>query len=137
MNRLAQHLHDQAQARLRDFVRARYTLIKPVPTQGLFNFRCFHNVVQYALDHEGLGVAEVIYLDPSPVLHYVNHDPATGCYLETTLGFRAPHLEYYLLRHVHPDDFQVLHSEFDRALDSWTRQFTSPWARWLGVERIL
>lgn len=117
--------------RLRRFVRTRYELIKPRGVQGLFNFRCFENAVQYAQQHPGLEVVEVIYIDgDDPILHYVNFNPESGEYLETTLGWRAEHLEYYRVRRIHP--------EFSRALDSWTEEWATWWQRKvLGVTRVL
>lgn len=138
MNRLTQHYHDVAQRRLTNFIRSRYPLITVIPTQGVFNYRCYLNAIQYALDHEGLEVTEVIYLnDGTPILHYVNYNPKTDTYHETTTGFLAAYYEYYRLRTIHPDDYKYMQAEFDRAVDSWTQQFTTKFQRWLGVERIL
>jgi hypothetical protein len=89
----------------------------------VFNFRCFENAVQYAHDHPGHEVIEVIYIDGGdPILHYVNFLPESGEYVETTLGWRAEHLEYYRVRRIHPDDWKHIHAEFDRALTSWTEE---------------
>lgn len=131
----------RAQKRLCRHVRSRYELIKPAPTQGMFNARCFENAVEYARQHseDGLEVVEVIYIDNGePVLHYINRVPETGAYLETTLGWRADLLEYYFIRRIHPDDHRHIHSEFSRALDDWTYQFTSWFDRnYLLIKRIL
>lgn len=130
--------HNNAQVRLVNFVRSRYSLIKVEPKQGLFNYKCYFNAVQYTMEHAGVQVVEVIYVDQgAPILHYLNHDPETGVYLETTQGFRAEYFEYYLLRTIHPDDYKFIGGEFDRAVLSWTEQFTTRFQRWLGVERIL
>lgn len=126
-------------AELVAFVRSRFELILPEPEQGLFNFRCFENAVEYARRHPEMEVVDVIYIDNGdPILHYVNHDPATGRYLETTLGWRAKHLEYYRVRRIHPEDWKHIHSEFSRALDSWTEEWATWWQRnVLGITRVL
>ena len=87
----------------------------------MFNFRCFENAVQYAQDNPGLEVVEVIYIDNGdPILHYVNFNPDSGEYLETTLGWKH------------------IPSEFSRALDSWTEEWATWWERKvLGIERVL
>jgi hypothetical protein len=125
--------------RLCRFVRTRYELIKPKGVRGVFNFRCFENAVQYAHDHPGHEVIEVIYIDGGdPILHYVNFLPESGEYVETTLGWRAEHLEYYRVRRIHPDDWKHIHAEFDRALTSWTEEWATWWERKvLGIARVV
>lgn len=125
-------------------VRSRYQLIKPVPTQGMFNYRCHENSVQYALDHlkdrPGLEIFECIYIDDihQPVLHYLNYDPAVGKYLETTLGWQAEHYEYYPIRRIHEADWPRILREFENSLDAWRDQFTTWFDRSvLGIKRIL
>lgn len=132
-------LKTKAQERLLRYVRTRHELIKPEPTLGLFNFRCFENSVEYVRRYPELEVVEVIYVDGGePILHYLNFDPANGKYLETTLGWRADHLEYYFIRKVHKEDQRYIHNEFDRALASWNEQFLGWFARnILRIERIL
>jgi len=128
------------EARLLNFVRSRYELIKPEPTLGLFNFRCFENAVEYVRRYFAeLEVCEVILVDDgAPVPHYLNRDPNSGKYLETTLGWRAGHLEYYFVRRIHVDDHKYIGSEFDHALLGWLQQFTTWFDRQiLGIERIL
>lgn len=127
------------QERLVALVRSRYELITPEPEQGLFNFRCFDNAVEYARRFPGMDVVEVIYIDAGePILHYVNHDHTTDRYLETTLGWRAKHLEYYRVRRIHPNDHAHIHAEFDRALNSWWMERTNWWHRnVLGIRRVL
>ena len=129
----------KVQAHLLNFVRSRYELIKPDPTLGLFNFRCFENAVEYVRCHPELEVCEVVLVDCGmPILHYLNRDPSSGKYLETTLGWKAEHLEYYLIRRIHIDDHKYIGSEFDRALLGWLQQFTTWFDRQiLGIERIL
>ena len=120
-------------------VRSRYQMIKPKPTAGMFNFRCHENAVEYQRLHPECHIVEVIYIDNGdPILHYVNYDPATGDYLETTLGWRAEVLEYYKIREIHPDDYRRIPSEFSRALDSWLYQFTNWFQRFFfRINRVL
>lgn len=119
------------------YVRSRYTMIDVEPVQGLFNFRCHENSIQYAKTNEGYGVAEVIYIDGGkPILHYVN--TKEGKFYETTLGWRAETFEYYKIRDIHQKDWQYIHSEFSRSLDSWMKQFTTWFDRAiLRIDRIL
>lgn len=129
----------KAQEKLLRYVRTRYELIKPEPKLGLFNFRCFENSVEYVRRYPELEVCEVIIVDNGePILHYLNYDPANGKYLETTLGWRADYLEYYLIRKIHKDDQRYIHNEFERALQSWKEQFLG-WfgAKILRIDRIL
>lgn len=125
--------------RLIRYVRSRYEMIQPEAVQGMFNCRCFENAVEYARTHPGLEVIEVIYVDGSePILHYINRDPESGKYLETTLGWMAPYLEYYHVRKIHPDDHPRIGREFERSLDSWAEQFTNWFHRnILGIRRVL
>lgn len=120
-------IKQKAQTRLLRFIRTRYALVKPEATLGLFNFRCFENAVEYSRRYPELEIVEAIYVDEGePCLHYLNFDPAASKYLETTLGWRAPHLEYYVIRKLYQDDYKYIHHEFERALASWTEQFL-PW----------
>jgi len=132
-------LRRRLEARVVRYVRSRYAMVKPEPTQGLFNFRCHENAVEYQRRHPDLEVVEVIYIDDGvPILHYLNRDPARDVFLETTLGWRAAHLEYHVIRRIHPEDYPHIHREFERALASWTEQFVNGFCRnILGFRRIL
>ncbi len=129
----------RAQERIARRLRARHQGIRPVPEQGLFNFRCHENCVEYLRTHpdRGLRIAETVYLDGGePILHYVVVDG--GRYLEVTLGWRAEQLEYYLIRVLDERDHTRIHSEFDRSLTDWLHDFTSWFDRAiLRVERVL
>lgn len=127
------------EARICRYVRSRYELIKPVPVQGLFNFRCHENSVEYRRKNPDTEVVEVIYIDGGvPILHYLNSDAARQTFFETTLGWRAEHLEYYLIRRIHPDDHPHITNEFERALQSWAEEFVPLFYRWFfGITRVL
>jgi hypothetical protein len=106
-------------------------MIKPEPVQGMFNFRCHENCVEYVRQRpdEGLSIVETIYIDGGqPILHYLVRDPARSRYLEVTLGWRAEHLEYYLIRPIHPEDYRHIHSEFSRSREDWCDEFVG----WFG-----
>ena len=129
----------RAQERIARRLRARHQGIRPQPEQGLFNFRCHENCVEYLRTHPGRGlrIAETIYLDEGePILHYVVVDGDR--YLEVTLGWRTEQLEYYLVRVLDERDHTRIHSEFNRSIADWTEEFTS-WfdRRVLGIERAL
>ena len=120
-------------------VRSRYELIKPAPTQGLFNFRCFENAVEYQRLNPNLEIFEVMGVDDGdPFLHYINFDPEAGEFLETSLGWRAETMEYYVIRPIHPSDYRYIHREFNRACDSWRDQFTNWFHRKvLRIDRVV
>lgn len=129
-----------AQRRIVAHLRATYTQARAEPTQGLFNFRCHENCVQWVRQHpdEDLEVVETIYVDcGEPVLHYVVRERATGRLLEVTLGWRAKQLEYYPVRALLPDDLDHVHAEFERSLDHWLRAYVPWWGRLIGVGRVL
>lgn len=125
--------------RLCRHVRSRLKKIQVVPTQGLFNFRCFENAVEYQRTHPDLRLYEVIYIDQGdPILHYVNYDPVACRFLETTLGWRADTLDYFLVREIEPENYQKIHDEFNRALEGWNDQYLSWFARRvLGIDRVV
>jgi len=135
---MKQWLKNRATERLANHVMAKYEMIKPVPKKGLFNHRCFSNAVEWALNHEGTKVIEVIYIDTgTPILHYVNQN-RRGEYLETTLGHMAPHFVYYRIREIHRDDWQYIDGEFQRAQRAWTREWSNSFINALfGIESIL
>ena len=117
-------LKERLNARVCMYFRSRYELIKPLPIQGLFNYKCFYNVAEYVRLNDEIGIVEVVYIDDGyPVLHYLNYDPATQEYLETTLGFLAEQNEYYKIRSIHPSDYNNIAQEFSRSRDSWNNQF--------------
>lgn len=121
---------ESAQRALVRRLRARHAMIQPEPVQGLFNFRCHENCVEYVRQRpgEGLVIVETIYVEGGqPVLHYLVADPPQR-YLEVTLGWRAKQLEYYLIRPIHPEDFDRIHSEFSRSRADWAEEF----AGWFG-----
>jgi hypothetical protein len=130
-----------AQANLVRALRSTHTQIKPLEIQGLFNFRCHENSVQYVRDNPSrlLEVVETIYLDGGePALHYLVRDKVTGDFLEVTLGWRTRQLEYYMTRALLPGDLDHIHSEFSRSLDHWRDLYVSPVARvLLRIDRIL
>ena len=138
---MKQRLLKRAQERICRRLRARFTMVKPEPVQGMFNFRCHANCVEYVRLHpeENLALVETIYIDGGePILHYLVHDPAAGRYLEVTLGWRAKHLEYYVVRPIHPDDLRYILSEFQRSLNDWTEEYVGWFGRKvLGIKRVL
>ena len=128
---MRQRLIDRARRALIRRLRTRHQMVKPTPTQGLFNFRCHENCVQYVRDRPGeaLGIVETIYVDGEcPILHYLVHDFDAGEYLEVTLGWTATLHEYYLIRPVHPSDFDRIQSEFSRSRADWCDEFVG----WFG-----
>lgn len=137
MFKIAKQREEFVREQIKTYIRSRYERIDVTPCQGLFNYKCFLNSVQYAEENEGHGVAEVMYVsDGWPVLHYLN--TKDGEYLETTLGFLARNIEYYFVRKINPCDWRYIESEFDRSLESWLNQFTNAIDRkLLGITRVV
>jgi hypothetical protein len=125
--------------RLINYLRARYTQVQVTPRQGIFNHHCYFNTVEYAKKFKkaNLLVFECIYIDEDyPVLHYVIKKGEE--YLEVTLGHRAEHLEYYILREIPEKDWEFIEAEFHRAMGNWTKQFTTWFDRKiLRIKRVL
>jgi len=120
-------------------LRARFTQIFPAAKQGLFNFRCFENSVQFATDSEKpLRIFECIYIDAGdhPVMHYIVQDGDE--YQEVTIGWRAEYLEYYLIREVPKDDWKFIGSIFNSNTDYWLHEFTNWFDRAiLRIDRVV
>jgi hypothetical protein len=114
-------------------------MVKVSPKAGLFNHKCHCNTVEYARTHKGMEVLEVIYIDGTePFLHYINRKTKTGELLETTLGFEADRMEYYIIRTIHPEDHKHIGAEFSRSLNSWLMDYTSWFDRAiLRVDRVV
>lgn len=126
----------RAREKLCRHVMSRYELIKPIPKQGLFNYRCFDNAVEYNRLYS-CGVVEVMYFDGKyPVLHYLNVD-SNGTYLETSLGWKADIYEYYKIRKVDQIHFEEIGKVFEVSLNSWCEQFVGWFGRKiLRIKRI-
>lgn len=125
--------------RILTYVRTRYPMIVARPIQGLFNFRCFENAVQYARDNPGIKVVEVMLDDGGlPILHFINYDPVKDEYLETTQGWRADVMDYYFIRVIHEEQYRYIGTLFDKSVKEWTRQFANRWYHQLfNIERIV
>lgn len=116
-------------------LRANHTPAQVEPVQGLFNFRCHENSVEWHRQRPDHVVVECIYLDEGqPILHYLVRDPA-GKLLEVTLGWRALELEYFILRDIaKPFD---IHREFSASMDYWLQTYTTRLDRLLGIDRVV
>ena len=125
--------------KIKNHVRSRYARIVVTPHVGRFNFRCFENVVEECRLNPDFEVIEVIYIDDGyPILHYINRNKLTNEHLETTLGWKAEHLEYYGIRVINPIDYKWIESEFTRGLDCWLYEFSNWFQRKiLRINRVL
>lgn len=124
--------------RLANKLRATATTGTAVNAQGLFNFRCFENAVQYAKDNEGFGIQEVILVAQNDecILHYVNSKD--GILYETTLGWRHIEYEYFVQREVTEAEWNSIHSSFTGSLDMWLYECTNWFDRKvLSISRIV
>lgn len=130
----------KAHAALIRELRATRTRVYPKPTQGLFNFRCHENSVEWVRTHPGQewDVVECFYLeDGYPTLHYMVRDVRTGEFHEVTVGWRVVNMEFYLTRTLDKADHHAIHAEFDRSLHYWLTRFVHPvWRKLLGITRI-
>jgi hypothetical protein len=128
-----QWLINRAHERIKQRVRSRYQQVKAEPTQGMFNFRCHENAVQYVMTRpeQQLSIYEVMMIDPTPILHYLVRDEQ-GTFHEVTLGVFATPLEYYLIKQVNPDDFMNIGGEFNRSVKDWCEEFVG----WFGRKML-
>lgn len=138
---MKQRTINKAHERICRRLRTTHEQVAVKPVQGMFNFRCHENCVEYVRRNPDLNLRiwETIYIDEGdPILHYILKDEAAGAFLEVTLGWRAEHLEYYLIRLINPDDYPRIHSEFRRSLDHWLEEYVGWFGRKvLGVDRVL
>ena len=133
-----QKIEDKLRLKVLRDIQSTKEVIHVEPKQGLFNFRCYENAVEYARLNPDHKVIEVMYLEsgPSAVLHYINQDP-DGNYLETTLGFRADSVEYYKLREIPVADYPNIGWVFNTTLEYWTNTRLKWWHRLLGITRLV
>lgn len=113
-------------------------IISVKPNQGLFNYRCHENAIEFARLNPDHKVIETIYIENNswPVLHYVNQAP-DGSYLDNTLGYKTEFYEYYFIREIHPDDFKSMGWLFDHTVDYWSNKYLKWWHRLLGISRLV
>lgn len=84
--------------------------------QGLFNYKCFFNAVEYATRHKDVEVIMGLYFqDGSVFLHFWNKRDET--HLETSLGHMASDITYYPIRKIHESDWKIIDQIFSEALD--------------------
>lgn len=139
---LRSYLLDRAQKKVAAHLRATRSVVNVRPLQGLFNYRCHENSVEWIRTHPGqkLSLVEMIYLedDGVPVLHYCVQDDQAQVW-EVTLGWRAEAgLEFYAMRVIPKEDHYRIHREFNQSLDYWLRWSTPGWLIWLsGLERVV
>lgn len=119
-------------------LRATSTPAKVEPVQGMFNFRCHENSVEWIRTHpdQGLTLVECLYLDDGqPILHYLVRT-REGALQEVTLGWRAEELEYFPQRDI--ADPRQVYREFNASLDYWRDRFVPRWlVRLSGLGRIV
>lgn len=130
----------RAQERLKLHLRTRYDRITVVGIQGMFNYQCHKNSVNYVMcrSERDLQVVECIYIDNGdPILHYLVYHAVQGVYMDVTLGLLMDNYpEVYKIRTIDRRDYMSIDNEFERALDSWKFQFVHPLLRW-AVDRIV
>jgi len=99
------------------------------PVQGLFNYRCFENAVQYATTHKDVEVIMGIIVNQGkwPTLHFWNKKGKQ--HLETSIGYRYSEYTYYPLKTVAENDYSSIGNIFDEAVDYWWQTYTKWWQR--------
>lgn len=123
---------EELEDKMHDYVVGTLPRIEVEPKQGLFNKMCFFNAVDYSERHEqDIKVAEVIIVEEGfTYLHYINVDEA-GVYLETSLGFRATYIDYYLVRIIPSEDYHRIHKLFDNAQRAYADKFLNWYDRYV------
>lgn len=122
-----------------NYITSRFERIEVNPKQGLFNYKCFYNAVEFAKNNEGYDVVEVMYIGGKyPILHYINRNKETSEFLETTLGHRTETVRYYYIKTIPDKEWLEIGTIFDESLASWLKQFTNWFDRSiLGIDRVV
>lgn len=124
-------LHDEMERWTRD----NHVRIEVEPKQGLFNHKCMCNAVEWQSKNGGT-VHEVIAIGPDgPILHYINN--SNGIYFETTLGFMARDLEYFLVRGVSTVEYSNIQEVFRKRLKALDSRYLRWYHKLFGIRRIL
>lgn len=107
------------------------------PTQGLFNYMCFFNAVEYASNNDGCEVVECIMVENErPSLHYVCMKDDR--FLEVSLGHRANNIDYFMTRTITQEEWEKIDDIFEAALAHWNNTFTTWWERLIfRVDRVV
>lgn len=106
------------------------------PKQGMFNFRCYENAVEYAFQNKGADVVMGIYVEAGsvPLLHFWNKKGDK--HFETTLGHKAQYHTYYPIRIINPDDYKHIGYIFNEGLKYYRTKFVR-WYERPFIGRIL
>lgn len=117
-------------------VRTKYPTIQVKPKKGLFNYKCYLNAIEFALNHKNYFVYEVIYIeDGKPILHYVNEKK--GIFYETTLGHLAKNNEYHLVKCINQSDYKYIEFEFENSKKYWDRTYLKWYHKLFGINRAV
>ncbi len=138
--KIASHLWKTLGPEIQAYFRHRHDEIKVKPGTGLFNYKCFYNAAQSALDaqEKKLRVIECVYFSNHyAILHYINQDVETGEYIDNTLGHLASDLQYYFLREIPPQTLTDMDILFGKAQDYWDSVFLKWYHRLAGITRAL
>lgn len=102
------------------------------PGKCRYNFRCHNNAAHEAMKHNHKSFAMVVYMSDKnvdPIIHFINYHK--GEYIDNTLGQWANQHEYYLIRHIGPEDFtnvQFIFNSYRKTVRknlSWWLRLTS------------
>lgn len=102
--------------------------------KGMFNYKCFHNAVQSAVENDSLDVIECIYIDDGyTILHYINFDRDQQVYVDNTLGYLSKNMSYFKLRVIHKNDWSSIGYMFDAKQDYFNKMFLKWYHRLFGI----
>lgn len=111
-----------------EYILAHFEKIKVSSGRGLFNLRCFSNVVQYAKEKKQSHIVLVFILDGKQViLHCVNID-SKGRYIENTLGYQSEDWDYFFVKRIEAE-FGSANSTF-KEMRSFMKRITPWYLRW-------
>lgn len=104
--------------------------IEVSPGKCRYNFRCHMNAAHEAMKHNHSSLAMVVYMHNSkvdPIIHFVNYH--NGKYVDNTLGEWSRKHEYYLIKHIYPEDYVHIESIFT----SYRKTIRRKWSWWLRL----
>lgn len=130
---------DKIYSHIRNYITSRHERIEVQPKQGLFNYKCFYNAVEFAKNNEGYEVVEVMFIDGKyPILHYINRHTESREFFETTLGHQSEKLRYYYVKTIPHIEWLEIGTLFDESCASWLYQFTNWFDRnVLNIDRVV
>lgn len=106
-------------------VLSNYSKIEVVAGQCRFNFKCHLNAIHEALEKKDDRIAMCMYIDENEqvIMHFLNYHK--GKYIENTLGHHSRFNEYYFVKWIGKEDFDVIGNIFNSTVKDWRKKL--PW----------